>query len=186
MNARLNQVVLLDEQGQVCGAAPKSTVHTDQTPLHLGFSCHVVSSEGLVLMARRSLNKRTWPGVWSNSFCGHPQPGEPLEYAVERHARDELGLKLDSLAEVLPDFRYRAVDSSGVVENEVCPVFTAVAVEEPLLNSEEVCEVQWASAQQVAIAVESAPWAFSPWLVRQLPQLSLYRSGNDPLGGSLQ
>jgi isopentenyl-diphosphate delta-isomerase len=70
-------VVLVDDDGRELGTATKSDVHHDATPLHLGFSCYVFDADGLVLMTRRALGKRTWPGVWTNSFCGHPGPAKP-------------------------------------------------------------------------------------------------------------
>jgi isopentenyl-diphosphate delta-isomerase len=71
---------------------------------------------------------------------------------------------------VLPDFRYRAVDASGVVENEVCPVFVAKAVGEPAPIAAEVCELQWVNPTALANAVADTPFVFSPWLVDQMAQ----------------
>lgn len=165
------QVVLVSDAGEPIGVADKSTVHTDDTPLHLAFSCHVFDDEGRLLVTRRALGKRTWPGVWTNSFCGHPGPGEDLEAAVTRRAAAELGLRIDRLALALPDFRYLAVDASGIVENEICPVFTARAASPLEPNPAEVAEWRWTDPAELGLAVALTPWAFSPWLALQLPQL---------------
>lgn len=71
-------VVLVSSDGEPCGTQPKRSVHSASTPLHLGFSCHVLSPGGDVLLTRRALTKRTWPGVWTNTFCGHPAPRRGL------------------------------------------------------------------------------------------------------------
>jgi len=169
-------VVLLSADGEPIGRAPRAEVHSTDTPLHLAFSCHVLDPKGRVLMTRRALTKRTWPGVWTNSFCGHPQPGEPIEEALARHGRAELGLEVAAPRVELPEFRYRAKDPSGVVENEVCPVYTALADALPEPNPDEVMDMQWVEPARVAAAVRAAPWAFSPWLVLQVEALELYRS----------
>jgi isopentenyl-diphosphate delta-isomerase len=171
MAEHIEQVVLLDNDGNVCGSADKSTVHTHSTPLHLAFSCHVFDAHGRVLVTRRALSKKTWPGVWTNSFCGHPQPGESQEEAIARRAMVELGITVGELKLVLPDFRYRAVDASGIVENEVCPVYRAVTSDAVTANSDEVSEWEWVVPASLTAAASAAPYAFSPWLVWQLEQL---------------
>lgn len=170
---QIEQVVLLDEMGRAVGVTDKATVHGADTALHLAFSCHVFAPDGALLVTRRALQKRTWPGVWTNSFCGHPAPGERIEDAVVRRAERELGARLDTLEVALPDFRYRAVDASGVVENEICPVYTATLVSREAvdLRPDEVMAHEWVDPEAALAAVRATPWAFSPWLVLQLPRL---------------
>ncbi len=108
-------VVLLDEDGRPCGTARKDEVHTRDTPLHLAFSCWVFDREGRTLLTQRSPAKLTWPGIWTNSFCGHPEPGEDPQAAIHRRAWDELGARLAGVRPALPTFRYRAVSASGIV-----------------------------------------------------------------------
>lgn len=161
-------VVLLDESGSPIGSTPKATVHTAATPLHLAFSCHVVDGAGRVLVTRRALSKKTWPGVWTNSYCGHPAPGETPAEAVLRRASQELGIEVSDVEVILPDFRYIATDASGVVENEICPVFTARAVGVPDPSPDEVAEWAWVDPADLRRAVAATPFAFSPWLGWQL------------------
>lgn len=166
------RVVLLDDEGRACGAAAKEEVHHGSTPLHMAFSCHVMDDAGRVLLTRRALTKRTWPGTWTNSFCGHPQPFEPVPDAVARRAEHELRLAISDVRLALPDFRYRAVDASGVVENEVCPVYVARAASSFDPNPDEVMETRWVDPADLAAALTATPWAFSPWLVLQAQELS--------------
>ncbi|HWS57303.1 MAG TPA: isopentenyl-diphosphate Delta-isomerase [Actinotalea sp.] len=172
-------VVLVTPDGTPCGVADKATVHTTETPLHLAFSCHVLDAQGRVLVTRRALSKATWPGVWTNSVCGHPGPGEPMVDAVRRRARDELGVEVTDVDLVLPDFRYRAVDASGVVEHEICPVFTArlAAGSAPAPNPAEVMDHAWVDPTDLGRAIAAAPWALSPWLVLSAPDLALLAPG---------
>lgn len=165
-------VVLLDEHGQPCGTAPRSTVHSAQTPLHQAFSCYLFDDAHRLLLTRRAVTKPTWPGVWTNSFCGHPRPGEALTDAVHRYARRELGTTVGDLRSLLPAFRYRAVDPRGLVENELCPVFAATITGELRPDPAEVEEYSWVDPADLETAVGVAPWAFSPWLVAQLAELS--------------
>ena len=164
-------VVLVDGEGSPVGVHGKASVHGTSTPRHLAFSCHVVDEEGRLLVTRRSLSKTTWPGVWTNSFCGHPAPGESLEAAVRRRAEFELGLAIDDIACALPDFGYSARDASGIEENEFCPVFIARAASPLNANANEVSETRWTTVTALSQATQLTPWAFSPWLVEHFPAL---------------
>lgn len=164
-------VVLLGDDGTPVGTADKASVHSADTPLHLAFSCHIFDAAGRILVTRRALTKLTWPGVWTNSFCGHPAPGERIEDAVHRRAEQELGITLSSLELALPDFRYRAVDASGVVEHEICPVYRSTTDDALDARPSEVLDVNWVSPDALLESIALTPWAFSPWLTLQLPPL---------------
>ncbi|MDV7196687.1 isopentenyl-diphosphate Delta-isomerase [Rhodococcus kroppenstedtii] len=172
-------VVLVDDDGVAVGTQEKATVHHEDTPLHLAFSSYVVDAEGRVLVTRRAWEKITWPGVWTNSCCGHPAPGEPLDRAVLRRLAHELGIDADAADPVLPRFRYRAVMDNGVVEHEICPVFLVrydAAVVDP--RPDEVAEHRWQTWTEIVDDVASGTSELSPWCqdqVRQLQQL-----GPDP------
>jgi len=168
-----DEVVLLSPEGEEIGRAPKCSVHGPETPYHLAFSCHVVDDEGRVLITRRALTKRTWPGVWTNSFCGHPRPGESVPDAVVRHARVELGIEIEALSLELPLFQYRAVDPSGTVEHELCPVYSARVVGELQPNPLEVMDTAWVHPSDLGTAIRAVPDVFSPWFVLQAGLLDL-------------
>ncbi|WP_054056331.1 isopentenyl-diphosphate Delta-isomerase [Alloactinosynnema sp. L-07] len=173
------QVLLVDDAGHGIGTAAKADVHTDATPLHLAFSSYVFDTEGRFLVTRRALTKKTWPGVWTNSCCGHPAPGEPVEDAVRRRLAAELGLVAAELTLVLPEFRYRAVMPDGIVENELCPVFRVRADVAPEPNPAEVDSVEWVEWGPFVADVLAGRREISPWAVLQFEELD--KLGPDPL-----
>lgn len=134
-------VVLVDENDNILGTAPKATIHTNQTPLHRAFSCFIFNSKGELLLQQRALHKITWPGAWANSCCGHPSPDESYKQAAIRRVKEELNLDIEPIC-ILPDYRYKA-EFQGVVENEICPVFAAKTDQAPIPNPEEINAIDW-------------------------------------------
>jgi isopentenyl-diphosphate delta-isomerase len=165
-------VVLLDDQRRPIGTAPRATVHHKATPLHLAFSCYAFDRAGRLLVTRRALTKKTWPGVWSNTCCGHPRPGEDVADAATRRLREELGLVPRTLDVVLPGFAYRAVMADGTVENEVCPVLRATVDGDPDPDPTEVAEWRWVNWPEFVQIARIAPWLISPWAALQVVELA--------------
>jgi isopentenyl-diphosphate Delta-isomerase len=175
----VEHVVLLDEAGSVRGTAAKAVVHHAQTPLHLAFSAYVFNAAGQFLLTRRAESKRTWPGVWTNTCCGHPLPGEPVAEGVRRRLRQELGIDAAAPVLVLPRFRYQARMANGVLENEVCPVYAAYSDASPAPDPAEVAETRWVDWDQFCAAVRTGQQPISPWCAMQLAELRTL--GPDPL-----
>jgi isopentenyl-diphosphate delta-isomerase len=180
----VEEVVLLHEDGTSAGTAPKAEVHHADTPLHLAFSCYVLDERGRLLVTRRASGKRTFGGVWTNSACGHPAPGEPIAEAVRRRVQQELGVVLDDLWLVLPQFRYRA-EMNGVAENEMCPVFVATTGDAVRLDPDEVDDHEWVDWAHFRASVLDGSRDISPWCldqVRLLPQDLAGAPAADPMG----
>ncbi len=169
-----DRVVLVSESGQPIGTSARSSVHGRDTPLHLAFSLYAFNEAGEVLFTRRALGKAAWPGVWTNTCCGHPLPGEQLEHAVQRRLGQELGVSVEDLRCALPDFRYRATDAGGVVENEICPVYLGRLHPNARLrpNPHEVMDWKWVRWDDVTSAARRTPFVLSPWSVLQMDQLA--------------
>jgi isopentenyl-diphosphate Delta-isomerase len=157
-----DMIVFCDESGTPTGTYPKLAAHDGDTKRHLAFSVFIFNDKGELLLQQRALTKKTWPGVWSNSACGHVKLHEKVESAARRRLRYELGMRVDKLHLVLPDFRYRA-EKDGVVENEICPVFVGFTSFQPVPNPAEVNDVKWVDWEQFVNDVADPANGYSPW-----------------------
>jgi isopentenyl-diphosphate delta-isomerase len=165
-------VVLVDEAGHAIGSAEKWATHHADTPLHLAFSCYVFDADGLFLMTRRALAKKVWPGVWSNTVCGHPAPGESLVGAIERRLDYELGMEARAVEVALPDHLYQAPPFGGIVEYEFCPVYVARAATWPQPNPREVDACGWVEWDEFVHEAETdTADVYSWWCKNQLKEL---------------
>lgn len=170
-------IVLVNEYDEQVGVMPKLPAHNSDTPLHRAFSCYVFNKEGKFLLTQRALKKKVFPGMWTNSCCGHPAPGEATEDAIRRRLKFELGLVPDEIKLILPNFRYRAV-MDGIVENEISPAYIATVSTEPYPNPEEVEQYEWLSWDDFLHRIKKEPEKFSQWCrgqVRELKNKSLVK-----------
>ena len=83
---------LVDEAGNTIGTAEKLSAHQAPGQLHRAFSVFLFDETGRLLLQQRALGKYHSPGVWSNTCCGHPYPGESPFAAAARRTYEELGL----------------------------------------------------------------------------------------------
>ncbi len=167
----MESVVLLDEAGRALGARDKAAVHGAHTPLHLAFSCYVFNTSGQFLLTRRADTKRVFPGVWTNSCCGHPEPGEALPNATRRRVRQELGITLSRVILLLPRFRYRA-EMNGIAENELCPVYAGFSDDVLIPDPAEVADIKWTDWADFSEQVRAGEQQVSPWCAMQVAELA--------------
>ena len=165
-------VVLVNNDGTPIGTAKKAEVHTANTPLHLAFSAYLFDERGQFLLTQRALSKKVWPGVWTNSVCGHLSPGKTSEEAIIRRCKFELGLtKISSPKVILPDYRYKTPPFDGIVENEICPVYAARIESDLNANPAEVEDYRWLTWPKVLEQVQNEPEIYSWWFKDQIKLL---------------
>lgn len=166
-------IVYVDQNDKPTGeTAPKLEAHTANTRLHAAFSCYIFNDRGEFLVTQRALSKKVWPGVWTNSVCGHPAPGESREAAIVRRTDYELGMTIKDLQVVLPNYIYKTPPFNGIIEHEYCPVFVARASSEPHPNSHEVEAHAWMLWDEYIHTIESDDadvWSW--WCKDQYKQL---------------
>jgi isopentenyl-diphosphate delta-isomerase len=161
-----DMVVLVDEKNTVLGTAEKLITHNAHTPLHRGFSVFLFNQKKELLLQQRGFQKKTWPGVWSNSCCGHPKLRESSIAAAKRRLAKELGITKANIFMVLPQYRYR-FEKDNIVENEICPVMIAFSSQDPVLNKQEVEKLQWIPWEKWYEGVTHHPDFYSPWSVEE-------------------
>ncbi|HLD24782.1 MAG TPA: isopentenyl-diphosphate Delta-isomerase [Patescibacteria group bacterium] len=155
-------VVLVDDDNNPLGTADKDTVHTTDTPLHRAFSLFLFNSKNQLLLTKRAATKKTFPGVWTNTVCGHLAPSETTVDAAKRRLKDELGIENVEIKEVAP-YRYRFADKNGIVENEICPILIGNFDGDPKPRPNEVDEWKWMDRKDFLEEIQTNPSPYSPW-----------------------
>ncbi|MGC5567786.1 isopentenyl-diphosphate Delta-isomerase [Streptomyces sp. FR-108] len=165
-NAEAILLELVDEDGTTIGTAEKLTAHQPPGQLHRAFSVFLFDERGRLLLQQRALGKYHSPGVWSNTCCGHPYPGEAPFAAAARRTFEELGVSPSLLAEA-GTVRYNHPDpESGLVEQEYNHLFVGMVQSALRPDPEEVGSTVFVSAGELAGRHAKDP--FSAWFMTVL------------------
>jgi isopentenyl-diphosphate Delta-isomerase len=154
-------IELVDEAGVTTGTVEKLAAHQPPGRLHRAFSVFLFDTSGRLLLQRRALTKYHSPGVWSNTCCGHPSPGEPPFLAATRRTTEELGMAPALLREA-GTVSYRHPDpASGLVEREYNHLFAGLIAAPPLPDPDEVAETALVTPAELERRRAGEP--FSAW-----------------------
>ena len=168
-------VILVDSRDRRTGEAPKIAAHRNPGQRHRAVSVVVVNTANRILLQRRSAATYHFAGLWSNSCCTHPRPGEQSVRAAQRRLHEEMGIRIRLRA--VGKFEYRAVDSvSGLVEHEIDHVFVGRFDGNPEPNATWVADWSWVDMAGLRSAVARSSARYTPWL---LPVLDQVQRGQD-------
>jgi len=159
-------VELVDPDGTPVGSATVADAHTGSGLRHRAFSVLLLGPDGRLLLQQRAATKTRFALRWTNSCCGHPEPGEPVAQAAARRLSQELGLGPVALTEV-GVYSYRAPDpATDRVEDEYDHVLVGTIGADTAVAPDpaEVAAVRWSDPASLLADLAQQPQSFTPWL----------------------
>ena len=164
----MDKVILVDQHDQVIGEMEKLEAHLKGV-LHRAFSVFLFNDAGELLLQQRAFSKYHSGGLWTNTCCSHPAPGEEIVEAALRRLNQELGIE-DVEVEIVHHFVYKAEFDNGLTEHEFDYVLKGKYNGVPDLNREEVESVRWISLQQLGEEITNSPEQFTFWFRELMKQ----------------
>jgi isopentenyl-diphosphate Delta-isomerase len=164
----MDKVILVNQDDQVVGEMEKMEAHVKGV-LHRAFSVFLFNDAGELLLQQRAFSKYHSGGLWTNTCCSHPAPGEEVVEAALRRLNQELGIQ-DVEVEIVHHFLYKAEFENGLTEHEFDYVLKGKYNGVPILNNEEVESVRWISMQQLRDEIISDPDRFTFWFRELIKQ----------------
>jgi len=154
-------VVLVDPEDRPLGTMEKMEAHREGV-LHRAFSVFVFNSRGQLLLHHSG-------GLWTNTCCSHPRPGETVVEAAQRRLVEEMGMRCQ--LEPKFSFVYRADLDHGMVEHELDHVLIGYSDLPPNPNPEEVCETRYMAVREVEADLAAHPDRYTAWFKICFPEV---------------
>ena len=156
----MEEVILVDENDTEIGTMEKMLAHREAR-LHRAFSVFIFNAQKKMLLQQRNPLKYHSGGLWTNTCCGHPRPGENTRSAAERRLNEEMGIKAP--LEEKFSFIYKAPFSNGLTENEFDHVFVGRFDSDPLINPEEVSDFKYMYLEEIKADIAKDPGKYTFW-----------------------
>jgi isopentenyl-diphosphate Delta-isomerase len=154
------QVILVDADDQAIGVAAKLAAHREGR-LHRAISVQLRDANGQLLLQKRHVGKYHSGGLWTNTCCSHPRPGEESAGAAQRRRLEEMGIACP-LSRLFTT-RYRAVLDNGMTEHEVVHCFGGLYGGEVRPDPREAEDYIWMGLDELRRDVSRTPTRYSAW-----------------------
>jgi len=156
----MEHVVLVDEQDIETGVMEKIQAHREGS-LHRAVSVFIFNSENELLLQQRAATKYHSAGLWTNTCCSHPRPGEAAGEAAIRRLHEEMGLSYN-LREAFT-FIYKAQFDNGLTEHEFDHVFIGITDEAPVPDKTEVADWKYMNPARLEADIKNRPEQYTEW-----------------------
>ena len=153
-------VILVDKKDRIIGKMEKLDAHKIPT-LHRAISVFIVNSKGEWLLQKRAFSKYHSNGLWTNTCCSHPFPGESNIQAANRRLMEEMGLSAE-LNEIF-HFIYKEKLDNELTEYELDHIFVGITDKEPVININEVVEWKYMPYEDLIDDLKLNPDSYTVW-----------------------
>lgn len=153
-------VILVDENDNPVGTMPKMEAH-EKAMLHRAFSVFILNANDEVLLQQRANDKYHSAGLWTNTCCSHPHPGEDTLGAARRRLKEEMGMEAD--LQFVFKFMYKAPFDNLLTEHEIDHVFIGKTNQLPVINPEEVASYKYMKPEEIKLDMEQNPQSYTVW-----------------------
>lgn len=160
MGMNKGHVILVNEKDEWQGTMEKMQAHREGA-LHRAFSIFILNDKNELLLQQRALDKYHSPGLWSNTCCSHPMPGESTIAAAHRRLQEEMGFDCELKQEFT--HRYKADVGQTLIENEFDHIFTGSYNGEIVINTEEANAYSYVSIDEIRKELETKPENYTAW-----------------------
>jgi len=163
----MTKIILVDKRDRKIGVGEKLKVHKEGK-LHLAISVFIFNKKGEILLQKRAKRKYHSGGLWSNTCCSHPRPGESVFLAAKRRLKEEMGIET-KLKRV---FKIQYMAKVGdLIENEIDHVFIGYFDGNPKINKREAEDFKWEKIENVLDDLKKNPQKYTIWFQIILPKL---------------
>jgi len=168
----MGSVILVNEQDVPVGSMEKLEAH-QKGVLHRAFSVVLRDEQNRILLQKRATHKYHSGGLWTNTCCSHPEPGEETSAAAQRRLREELGIRSTILNPIF-SFTYRSAVGADLTEYEFDHVYLGNYSGSVELNPDEVAEAGYFTAAEISNWMTESPEQFTAWFRLLFPKLLPY------------
>lgn len=167
------KLILVNERDEPIGEMEKMEAH-HVGALHRAFSVFIFDEKGRMLLQQRAKTKYHSPGLWTNTCCSHPQPGEDTLQSATKRLKEEMGF--ETKLSPLFTFTYRAEFENGLIEHEFDHVFVGTYSGKVSPNPDEVMSYRFQTIEEIASELKSHPGNFTAWfrIAFSAPQFSKF------------
>lgn len=169
------EVILVNQDDQPIGTMEKLEAH-QKGVLHRAFSVFLFNSNHELLLQQRAFDKYHSAGLWTNTCCSHPRPGEDALTAAHRRLEEEMGMHCP--LQFISKFQYKTHFNNGLFEHEIDYIFVGRSDTLPQINTQEVNDFKYLSLQQIKTDITNRPEQYTAWFKLCIPEIEQFNKIN--------